>query len=69
MYQVYSRVKRPARLTWSGVGLLFSSFFAALQDQPARFCSVVYSFGLYHAPEGFRGRGSAFVSVAGVDVF
>jgi len=68
MYQVYSRVKRPARLTWSGVGLLFSGFFAALQDQAARLCSVVYSLGLYHAPEGFRGRGSAFVSMACVYV-
>jgi hypothetical protein len=47
---------------------LFSGFFAALLDQPARLGAVVYAFGLYHAPEGFRGGGSAFVSVSGVYV-
>jgi hypothetical protein len=68
MYQVYSRVKRPARLTWSGVGVLFSGFFAALLDQSTCLGAVVYLLGLYHAPEGFRGRGSAFVSMACVYV-
>jgi hypothetical protein len=69
MYQVYSRVKIPARASWLRVGLLFSGFFAALLDQSTCLGAVFYAFGLYHAPEGFRGRGSAFVSVAGVDVF
>jgi hypothetical protein len=48
---------------------LFSGFFAALLDQSARFGAVFYAFGLYHAPEGFRGYGSAFVPVSGIDVF
>jgi hypothetical protein len=50
------------------VWLLFSGFFSALLDQPAGFCSVVYAFGLYHAAQRLGGRGSAFVSMAGVYV-
>jgi hypothetical protein len=61
-------VKISAQKTWNCVGLLFSGFFAALLDQPARLGSVVYAFGLYHAAERLGGRGSAFVSMAGVYV-
>jgi len=50
------------------VGLLFAGFFAALLDQSARFSSVVYAFGLYHAAQRLGGRGSAFVSMACVYV-